>query len=170
MHPLHCDVEIAALAGFGPIGGIDTGLTIEIEDLEPAIVSQRRKPGRRDGGAGLDPGIADKALLRLFGFGQAVIGIARHRDAIGRQQRAKFIELARIMRSHDEGGLGKAAHHAIAASCARPSSAHPASARSSSWVICSRVKVEPSADICTSIRRDPDITKLPSTPASLSSG
>ena len=92
-------------------------------------------------------------------------------DAKGPQKRVYFMQFARIMRGQHNLVLGQAPGHATAAFCAATSSDTPASARSSMVPISSRENVAPSADICTSIRRPlPVITKLPSTPASLSSG
>ena len=166
----HGAVKVAAIGRFGPIGGVDAGRAAERVDLDAGIVGQRGEAGGLDGGAGLDARVADEAVLGLLGLRQVEVAVRQAGDAVGREEGAELVELAQVM-GRDQELLAVEPPHAMADFWAATSVAVPASARSRRASNSAREKVEPSALACISIIRPaPVMTKLPSVPASLSSG
>src|SRR5690606_33638149 len=114
-------------------------------------------------------GVADEGILGIGGLRQAQVAGTEAANAVRRQKRRELLQLALVV-GRDQKPVASELPHQTAAFCAATSSAMPLSARSRSWVISSRLKVAPSADICTSTSRPrPVMMKLPSVPASLSS-
>ena len=79
-------------------------------DADAAVVRQDGQAGRLHGGACLDAGIADEAVLGFGGFGQTHLGRADHLDAKGREHLPHLLELAGVVGGDQQPPLVQLSH------------------------------------------------------------
>ena len=167
----HRHDEITTVRRFGPISGVNARGAIKSVHHDPGIVGQSGQASCLDRRVRFDPRVADKCGFGFLGLVQFHFSRTDNRHVERGEKFAHFFQFSRVVRGNQNAVFGEFAAHAVAAFAASTNSPTPFSAKSISSFICPRENTEPSALIWTSISfLEPVMIKLPSTPASESSG